>query len=72
MQYRIRQVEGKNVEESNEKIQTFVGRKGKFGKFGPWKGKKNLAKIQYYGCKEYGHYKKYCPKLNKGSNVRDR
>ena len=40
-------------------------RKGKFGKFGPQKKKKNMAKIQCYGCQEYGHYMRDYPKLKK-------
>ena len=31
-----------------------------------------MAKIQCYGCQEYGNYRKACPKLKKGNNKRDR
>ena len=44
---------------SNEQVQAFAimaKRKGKFGKFGPQK-KKNMSKIQCYGCQEYGCWK---------------
>jgi len=40
-------------------------RRGKSGKFGPQKKTRNMAKIQCYGCQEYGNYKKYCPKPKK-------
>ena len=53
---------------SNEQTQAYVAmakRKGKFGKFGPQKRKKNMAKVQCYGCQEYGHYKRDCPKVKK-------
>ena len=34
------------------------------GKFGPQKNKKiDMSKIQCYGCQEYGHYKRDCPKF---------
>lgn len=48
-------------------VQKFVERKGKFEKIGPQKGKNIIAKIQ---C--YVHYKKYCPKIKKGNNNKDR
>ena len=60
---------------SNEQTQAYVSmteRKKKFGKFGPQKRKKNMAKVQCYGCQEYGHYKRDCPKLNKDNNKRQR
>jgi len=53
---------------SNEKTQEYASiakRKGMFGKYGPQKRNKNMAKVQCYGCQEYGHYKRYCPKLKK-------
>jgi len=34
-------------------------------KFGPQKKKKNMAKVQFYGCQEYGHYKSDYTKLKK-------
>ena len=27
-----------------------------------------MSKIQCYGCQEYGHYKRNCPKLKKDNN----
>lgn len=46
--------------------------KGKFWKFGPHKRKNSMAKVQCYGCQEYGHYKRDSPKLKKDSNKRGR
>ena len=31
-----------------------------------------MAKIQCYDCREYGHYKKYFPKIKKDNNMRGR
>ena len=47
-------------------------RKGKFGKSGSWKRKRDMSKIQCYGRQEYGHYKRDCPKLKKDNNKRGR
>ena len=58
--------------EQNQAYATMTKRKGKFGKFGPLKKKRNKAKIQCYGCQEYGHYKRDCPKIKKGNNKRER
>lgn len=49
-----------------EQVQAFAAmakRKGKFKKSGPQKKKKDMLKIQCYGCQEYGHYKRDCPKF---------
>lgn len=44
-------------------------RKGKFGKFVPRRtNNKDMSKIQCFGCQEYGHYKRNCPKLKKDTN----
>eukprot|EP00253_Pinus_taeda_P009693 PITA_09693 len=55
----------------NEQTQLYVltakKRKGKFGKFGLHKRKKSMAKVQCYGCQEYGHFKRNCPKLKDNS-----
>jgi len=49
----------KNEEGSNKKVQAFAAmarRKGKFGRFDPQKkNKKDMSKIQCYGCHKYGH-----------------
>ena len=31
-----------------------------------------MAKVQCYGCQEYGHYKRDCPKLKKDNTKRGR
>ena len=46
--------------------------KGKFGKFGPQKKRKNMAKVQFYRCQEYGHYRRDCPKLKRDNNKRNK
>ena len=52
---------------------TMTKRKGKFGKFGPRRtNKKDMSKIQCYGCQEYGHYKRNCHKLKDNKNNRKR
>jgi len=60
--------------EPSEKVQAFAAvdkRKGKFGKFGPQKNKKiDMSKIQCYECREYGHFKRDCPKLKKENKKR--
>lgn len=58
--------------EQTQAYATMAKRKGKFGKFGPQKQKKNMAKVQCYGCQEYGHYKRDYPKLKKDHNKRGR
>ena len=60
---------------SNEQTQAYAAmekRKGKFGKFGPQKRKKNMAKVKFYGCQEYGHYKRDYPKIKKDNIKRGR
>jgi len=47
---------------------TMAKRKGKFGKSGPRRTNKDTSKIRCYGCQEYGHYKRNCPKLKKDNN----
>eukprot|EP00253_Pinus_taeda_P031081 PITA_31081 len=43
-------------------------RRGNSEKFDARKKKKNLVKVQFYGCQEYGHYKRDCPNLKKENN----
>ena len=31
-----------------------------------------MTKVQCYRCQEYGHYKRYCPKLKKDNKKRGR
>lgn len=60
---------------SNEKTRaygTMAKRKGKFGKSGPQKRKKNMAKVQCYGRQDYGHHKRDCPKLKKDNKNKGR
>lgn len=46
-------------------------KKGKLGKFDPWKKKKfDMSKIQCYECNEYGNFKRNCPKLKKDNKKR--
>lgn len=49
----------------NQAYAAMTRRKGPFGKFGPQKKKKNMAKIQCYVCQEYGHYKRDWHKVKK-------
>jgi len=56
--------------EKNQAYAVMTKRKGQFGNFDPQKKKKNIAKIQRYGCHEYGHYKN--PKLKKDNKKRIR
>ena len=56
-----------------QEFDTMAKRKGKFGKFGPQRtSNKDMSKIQCFGCQEYGHYKRNCPKLKKDNNKRKR
>jgi len=60
---------------SGDQNQVYVAmtrRRVKYGKFDPQKKKMNMAKIQCYGCQEYGHYKRDCPKLKKDNKKRGR
>lgn len=36
------------------------------------KRKKNMAKVQRYGCQEYGHYRRDCLKLKRDNNKRNK
>ena len=55
-----------DVRSKEQAFATMAKRKGKFGKFGPRRtNNKDMSKIQCYGCQEYGHYKRNCPKLKK-------
>jgi len=54
-------LKGESDKRSNERDQTVTKGKGEFGKFGPQKKKKNMAKVQCYRFQEYGHYRRDCP-----------
>lgn len=59
---------------SNEQNQAYAAMskgKGKFGKFGPQKKRKNLAKVFSFGCQEYGHYKRDCPKIKRNNKIKE-
>jgi len=58
--------------EKNQAYAAMTKRKGQIRKFGPRKKKKNMAKIQCYGCQEYGNYRIDCPELKKDNNKRGR
>lgn len=46
-------------------------RKGKFGKFGPQiKCKRDISKVKFFSCQEYGHYEMDFPKFKKDTNKR--
>lgn len=36
------------------------------------KKKKKMAKVQCYGCQEYGHYRRNCHKLIRDNNKRNK
>ena len=56
---------------AGEQNQAYAAMTKRKGKFGPQK-KKNMAKIQCYGCQEYGHYRRDFAKLKKDYNKRGR
>jgi len=58
-----------DVGSKKQAFATMAKRKGKFGKFGP-RGTSNrdMSKVQCFGCQEYAHYKRDCPKLEKDNN----
>lgn len=56
--------------EQNQAYATMTRRKGKIGKFGPPKKRKNMDKIRCFEFHELGHYKRYCP--NHGKDKRNR
>ena len=51
--------------EQSKAYAIMIRRKGRFGKSGSWKKKRDMSKIQCYGCQEYGHHKRDCPKVKK-------
>jgi len=73
---KIEETRLKAKDDVGSKEQAFTAmakRKGKFGKFGPQrKGKRDMSKIQCFGCQEYGHYKRDCHKFKKDNNMRKR
>lgn len=59
---------------SNEQNQAYIvitKGKGKFGKIGPQKKRKNMAKVQCFGYQEYGHYRRDCPKIKKNNKNKE-
>ena len=61
--------EKEDVESKEQAFSTMAKRKGSFGKFGPRRtNNKYMSKIHLFGCQEYGHYKRNCPKLKKENN----
>ena len=71
---KIKETRLKAKDDMGSKEQAFVTmakRKGKFGKFGPQrKGKRDMSKVQCFGCQEDGHYKRDCPKFKKDNSKR--
>ena len=53
------------VGEQNQAYPTMTRRKGKFGKFGPQKKRKNMDKVRCYGCQELGNYERDSPNRSK-------
>ena len=67
LETRIKEID--DVGSKEQAFATMAKRKGKFGKFGPRRtNNKDMSKIQCFGCQEYGHYKRNCPKLKKDNN----
>ena len=48
------------------------GKKGRFGKFGPQNKKKSVDKARCFGCNDFGHYKRDCPKFRKDKKKKDK
>lgn len=62
-----------DVGSKEQAFATMAKRKGKFGKFGPRRtNNKDMSKIQCFGCQEYGHYKRNCPKLRRTTTTKGR
>jgi len=57
--------------EQNQAYTARTRRKGKFGRFGPQKKRRNMDKVRCYGCQEIGHYKRDCPKRGKDKRNRE-
>lgn len=55
--------------EQSQDYATMTRRKGKFGKSSSWKKERGMSKIQCYGCQEYGHYKRDCPKVKQDNKI---
>ena len=68
---KIEETRLKDKDDVGSKEQAFASmakRKGKFGNFGPQrKGKRDMAKVQCFGCEEYRHYKRDCCNGNRTS-----
>lgn len=57
--------------EQNQAYGVITKGKGKFGKFGPQKKRKNMAKVQCFACQEYGHYIRDCPKIKRNNKNKE-
>ena len=61
---------GKGKKENVSATNSKPGRKGKGKGEGDRKGKKDLSKVECYGCHKKGHYKNRCPKKEQTAAVR--
>ena len=57
--------------EENQAFATMSGKKGRFIKFGPQNKKRNVNKARCFGCNNFGHYKRDCPRLRKDKRKKE-
>lgn len=58
-----------DVGSKEQEFATMAKRKGKFKKFGPRRTiNRDMSKVQFFGCQEYGHYKRDFSKSKKENN----